>query len=142
MWLFIGITGCSDAYHSPGSENPGGYGKLENNFQSIEANIIRPLCVQCHSGADAPHGIYLTSYEAIINSPVFPPLVIPGKPNESSLYKSVLSGKMPKENRRLNQYELKVIYDWILSGAYKVPPTDDEPPDDGDEPCEDDEPCD
>lgn len=140
-------NGCMDAHHSPGKGDlNGGNQKLETSFSSIEANIIRPLCIDCHSGTNPPHGILLTSYEAIVNSPIFPPLIIPKKPLESSLYKSVLTGQMPRDRRKLNQNELQVIYNWILSGAPQMPPSESEPPCGQkvscQDPCDPDEPCD
>jgi len=152
FFVVVFVLGCGEATHDPGSNNgPGGFRKLEGNFQSVFTNIIQPKCVRCHSGSDAPHKIYLTSYEEIVGGTVFPPLIVPGKPNDSSLYKSVLSGKMPKNRPRLSDAELGVLYNWILDGALKEPGDeppcdDDEPPDDDgngcDKPCDDDEPCD
>jgi hypothetical protein len=134
-------VGC-DTIHDPGSESAGfGYTKLESNFASIYTNIINPMCVRCHSGSDAPHGIVLTSYEHILSSPVFPPLVVPGDPDRSSLYKSVVSGKMPKDMRRLSAFELEMLYTWIAKGAGKEK-TPEEPPDDGEPPDDDGEPPD
>lgn len=152
------LMGCVEATHDPvDDDGKGKFGKLENNFQSIFANIIQPKCVECHSGSNAPHNIHLSSYEEIVNGSAFPPLIVPGKPNESSLYKSVLNGSMPKNRPRLSETELVVLYNWIRDGALKKPgeklppdddepPNEDEPPDDNDNgsnrACNGDEPCD
>lgn len=90
---------------------------LTASFRSVRQNIFVPKCVECHSGSNAPHGIDLSSYQRIVNSSLFPPLVIPGNPESSSLYSACASGDMPKNASRLSSAELKVIYDWIKNGA-------------------------
>lgn len=104
------------------------------NFNSIQALIIQPMCVRCHYGDQAPHKIDLSSYEAIMNNNLFPPLIVRGNPDSSSFYKSIASGKMPKGERPLPPEAVQAIRDWILAGALKEEtPPDNEPPD-GNEP--------
>ena len=142
------LMGCMEAKHDPGSGKfSAGYGKLEPTFESINRKIFGPKCVSCHSGSDAPHGIDITTYEKIINGSVFPPLVVPGSPENSSLYNSVMNNSMPKDSQPLSTVEKLTLFNWIRGGALKVPGDDGDGKEpcegeDCDEPCDPDEPCD
>lgn len=129
-------------------------GKLvDASFPTINQYVIQPKCLRCHSTATPNnHGIDLSSYESMINSPVFPPLIVPGDAVNSSLYTSMLSGDMPKDGRKLPDIVLNRVRDWINNGALKTGKGDggDDKPCDGGDPdcglppiCEPDEPgCD
>ena len=139
FFLIVG-AGCSPQ-HDPGPQGQGAFGKLEAQFPSINANILGPKCASCHSGAKVPHGIYLDGYKAMMESNVFPPLIVPFEPEKSSLYKSILSGSMPKNAPKLSNTEITMIYDWIKAGAKEKPESpDNDDPGNGsglpDEPCD------
>jgi hypothetical protein len=110
---------------------------LRPTYESVRAHILQPLCISCHSGKKPPHGIDLSSLEKIESSEAFPPLVIPGSAEDSSLYVSVLNGSMPKKRRRLSRSELRAVRDWInqMSHAGHGEPGMGEPGD-GDQPGE------
>jgi hypothetical protein len=61
--------------------------------------------------------INLTSYSSLMNSQMFPPLIIPGDPEHSSLYTTCLKGAMPKNDSRLSASALSALYTWIKNGA-------------------------
>lgn len=120
-------------------------------FAFVEEKVIKPKCLSCHATATKEnHGISLASYEEILKSAAFPPLVTPGVPGESSLYLSIsrTNNPMPKGGEPLLKEDVQKVFDWIKSGAKNKdgspPPTtgnngepgDDEPGDD----CEPDEP--
>jgi len=86
------------------------------DFATVQEEIFDAKCVKCHSGIFAPLGIDLSTYGSIIDNPPFP-LIVKGDPESSLLYEEVLEGKMPLGGPRLNQSELKLIYDWIKAGA-------------------------
>ena len=90
---------------------------VQANFESISQKIIGPKCLLCHTGPQSPHGIDLSGYRAIVQNSLFPPLVVPFKPEESSFYLSVKSGEMPRKFGGLSETELEAIYNWILNGA-------------------------
>ena len=146
--LFGGLSliGCKyfEAKHDPGSGQPSGkLGKPTAEFVGLDRAIFKPLWVDCHSGASAPHKIELNSYEKIMSGSVFPPLVVPGDPEGSSLYQSIANGSMPKNRRKLTNPERIALYNWIKNGALKEPGN--KPPCTGNncEPpkCEMHEPC-
>ena len=118
---FLFVAGCEIYREEKVLNDISALGKLQAEFPLINKYILEPKCVSCHSGADVPHGIYLNGYKAIMESNVFPPLIVPGKPEKSSLYTSILDRKMPKYAPGLADIEKKVIYDWILAGAKERP---------------------
>ena len=85
---------------------------------------IRPAltehCLKCH-GQDPQKlrgGLDLTTREAILKGGDSGPSVIPGKPDESTLYLSIKSGDMPPDGKKgPSEKELQLIRDWIASGA-------------------------
>lgn len=80
-----------------------------------------------------------------MNSPVFPPLVLPGNPEGSGLYTTVAGGRMPKDNPALSKMEIDAIYTWIKNGAkeFEDQPLPSPTPTPGEPGCEPGEPgCD
>ncbi|MDZ4663178.1 MAG: c-type cytochrome domain-containing protein [Pseudomonadota bacterium] len=119
--LAVGM-GCSSSH-----DEDEGFSLVEPRFKSITENIFVSKCVHCHGPQKSEKGIDLSSYEKIFSGAVFPPLIIPGNPEKSSLYKSVAEGKMPKNEPSLNKKELKAIYKWIKNGAKKEETPDSDP---------------
>jgi len=102
------------------------------DFASIQTNVFTPMCVVCHSGATAPHGLRLDvneSYALLVGvaSSEIPELqrVQAGNPNASYLIQK-LSGnaavgdRMPYGGPYLSQATIDVIRQWITDGA--LPP--------------------
>lgn len=75
-------------------------------FATIQGTILQPKCVGCHSDT-------LSSYSAVMRSG----FVVPGNPEASELYQSVISGRMPKGASRLADAEIGLIEKWIRAGA-------------------------
>jgi uncharacterized membrane protein len=86
------------------------------DFADVQEQIFDAKCVMCHSGPFAPIGLNLSTYDSVITNPPFQ-VVVKGDPENSILYNAVLSGRMPARGIRLNQDELKLMYDWIEAGA-------------------------
>jgi hypothetical protein len=90
---------------------------IESTYSSLQAKVFTPKCVSCHSGPSAPHGVLFNSYNAIVHNGMFPPLVVPGNPESSSLYHAIANGSMPKGQAPLSPKVLDAIYNWIKNGA-------------------------
>ena len=86
------------------------------DFAEVQEQIFDAKCVMCHSGPFAPLGLDLSTYGSLVTNPPFQ-VIIKGDPENSILYNAVLSGRMPARGRRLDQEQLKLMYDWILAGA-------------------------
>ena len=142
--VLVFLTGC-DAYHDLPPENDSlNFEKLGVSFNTLNEKILIPKCLRCHQSArQGNHFIDLSSYEKIISSRVFPPLVVAGRPEESSLYTSVREFRMPDQGAKLKEEEIEYIKTWILLGAKKEKvtveePRDPVPPNDPGEDCEGD----
>jgi hypothetical protein len=97
------------------------------NSASLWKAHIEPLlterCVKCHGGAKQKSGLDLRSIEAILKGGERGPALVPGKPDESLLFKFLHDGADPRmppaENKPLGEEEIALIRLWIekLPGA-------------------------
>jgi Big-like domain-containing protein len=112
----------------------GGGGPLQPTFSSIQANVLTPMCEQCHSGASAPHGLRLdaaNSYAMLVGVPSdeVPAIlrVKAGDPAASYLIQK-LEGtasegeRMPAGLPPLPQSTIDVVRQWIADGALRDTP--------------------
>ncbi len=132
-------AGCGAKHHVIGDSESARLGKLVRpNFASINQHVIQPKCVSCHREATTKnHHIVLTDYKAIVESKVFPPLIVPGRPEQSSLIKAMASGAMPKDSSRIPEVAIENVAEWIANGALESEDDQVEPPDctEGDPDC-------
>lgn len=118
--------------------------RISPKFSVVFNRVIAPKCISCHQGAKAPHGIDLSTYDKIVLSGLTPPLVVPGKPKESSLLTVMETGDMPPRGPALFAEEVLVVEKWIEAGALRDDGTGPPPPDfggggstlEGGEPCD------
>ncbi len=127
------LVACAVAAASCGSGDGygtgGGGGTLTPTFTSIQANVFTPICVTCHSGASAPHGLRLdggNSYALLVGVPSDEqPSILrvkPNDPNTSYLVQKIqgtaASGeRMPAGMPALPQATIDTIRQWITNGA-------------------------
>ena len=96
--------------------------EVRPEYASIRQLILVPKCIGCHNeGSESPHGIDLTTYENILDQTLFPPIITPGEPENSSLYLTIAEGKMPKKGPKLSDQEIQAVFDWIKNGAKENP---------------------
>ena len=72
--------------------------------------ILASRCLQCHAGEDAKGGLDLTRHKTAGKA------FVPGKPDESGLWKRVASHEMPPK-KPLSDAERAVLKSWIEGGA-------------------------
>jgi uncharacterized membrane protein len=83
-------------------------------FTAINRQIIVPKCVQCHSATNASAGLNFSTYEGVVTDGV----VVPGHPEQSSIFLQVQSGAMPMGSTpKLTSAELQLLSDWITAGG-------------------------
>jgi mono/diheme cytochrome c family protein len=86
---------------------------LTPNFSVISSQILRPVCIGCHSGNN-PEGIRLDSYSGVIA------VLSPGNSGASRLYQSIIGApgveRMPQRGS-LSAKQKEVIKTWIDNGA-------------------------
>ena len=107
----------------------GGGGPLVAEFQSIQDNVLTPVCTICHAGAGAPVGLRLdqgNSFAMLVNVPSVQVSnllrVNPGDPDNSYLIQKIqgnaaVGGRMPLNGPPLSQETIDVIRAWIAAGA-------------------------
>jgi mono/diheme cytochrome c family protein len=85
------------------------------------AKIFDQRCVSCHSGARPPEGLRLDNYKNVMSGGKDGPVIVPGKPAESKLLKSVrgeLKLRMPKNGPPwLTDSQMILIEQWISAGS-------------------------
>lgn len=86
-------------------------------FAEIDAKILTPYCVACHTGEYAAWGIDLSSFVAIQASNSGGSLLKVGDPENSSLYSVLPSGYMPEGGPALDPSLIEMMKKWILEGA-------------------------
>jgi hypothetical protein len=130
LTLLVGCAGNGEGLDENGRpvEQDDG-SELSPNFDSIQANVLTPLCTTCHSGAAAPLGLRLdegASYALLVNAPSteVPSLlrVDPGNPDGSYLIQKLegtaaVGARMPLGGSPLSAETIGVICQWIAEGA-------------------------
>ncbi len=92
-------------------------GDVEVSFRRDVLPIFNRSCVSCHGGTQ---GLWLNSYEGVMAGSQHGPVVVPGNPEESELYRRITGQKqpaMPLGGTPLPQREIEVIRRWIEAGA-------------------------
>ncbi len=79
--------------------------------------IFDRACVRCHGGAA---GLWLDRYERVMAGSARGPVIIPGNPEASALYRRITGRDqpaMPLGGPPLSPSEIERIRQWILAGA-------------------------
>jgi hypothetical protein len=80
--------------------------------------VFKNKCVVCHGGANAKGGLDLRSLTAAIKGGDNGEAIKPGDPEASLLWQQLADGVMPpKGKEKPTASELKLIREWIASGA-------------------------
>ena len=103
---------------------------FDPTFTNIQRNVFDAICVECHSGVEAPEGLRLTadsSYDHLVSVPSQerPELlrVNPGNPDLSYIIRKleggpdIAGGQMPLDRTPLEQTTINAIRVWIAQGA-------------------------
>lgn len=90
------------------------------------AKEVRPIleakCFSCHGQKEQKAGVaFHTHYHAHLPADSGEPVVMPGRPEESLLYKLLVTAdeekRMPKDKKPLTPAQVQVIKEWIAHGA-------------------------
>src|SRR5579864_8288276 len=80
--------------------------------------VLKAKCVRCHGDKKQQGSLDLRSRDAILKGGESGPAVVPGRPDESRLFKRVRDGEMPpKKADRLSAPQIETLRQWILAGA-------------------------
>ena len=92
-------------------------------FRDVIQPILNEKCLNCHNSNRAKNDLVLADYESLMKGGKTRGTVVPGKANESLLYKYTLlpmSDSLhmpPKEKLQLDREEIRLIGWWINTGA-------------------------
>ncbi len=107
----------------------------EVDFVSEVKPLLETRCLECHHRRYVFAGLNLESKTLAMQGGRSGPVIIPGSPHQSLLYKVLLLGHdspvaMPPTPERIEREQQKILHDWILQGAHwpsevrLIPPQD------------------
>ena len=86
-------------------------------FESQVLPILEVSCLSCHDENAGQAGLVLTSRDNLLNGGDSGPAVIPGSSSQSLLFQKISSGAMPMNRAPLDAADIRLIRNWIDSGA-------------------------
>ena len=86
-------------------------------FEADILPILNSHCLQCHGGVHQKNGLDLRTLPAVLKGGKSGAAVVPGKPDESLLWKKLAKDEMPKTDNKVSDANKKLIRDWIAAGA-------------------------
>src|SRR4026207_1928548 len=87
-------------------------------FEKDIRPILKAHCFDCHGeGEKLRGGLDLRLRRLMLKGGDEGPVVVPGKPEKSLLFKMVQSGEMPKRDKKLRAEQVPLIKDWMAGGA-------------------------
>ena len=88
-------------------------------FSSEILPILEKNCVACHSAKQKMAGLDLSSFAAMMTGSASGPVIAPGKPERSLLWKMIEGGQMP-QGGKLNAADKQSIQAYIEQGRFPV----------------------
>ena len=104
------VLGCSDRDHVFAEEIPLG-------FSGDIKDIMAQFCFECHGVENTESGLDLRTIESMLKGGEGGPVLVPGKPEESLLFKMIHQGKMPPDGQMPGKGDIERVRKWIVSGA-------------------------
>ena len=93
---------------------------LEEYFEAKVRPVIANRCLDCHGSEKSKGGLRLDSREGMLKGAESGPVVLPGKPDESSLIAAIRYDgdvQMPPKGK-LKDEEIAVLTEWVKRGAF------------------------
>src|SRR6266550_2807088 len=96
---------------------------LPPTFEKDIRPILKAHCFECHGeGEKLKGGLDLRLRRLMLQGGDDGPVIVPGKPNRSPLFKLIHSGEMPKRDKKLTREQVALIKQWIATGAKTARP--------------------
>ena len=87
-------------------------------FEKDIRPILKAHCFDCHGeGEKLSGGLDLRLKRFMLKGGDDGPVIVPGKPEQSVLFKLAHSGEMPKREKKLTREQVSLIKEWIAGGA-------------------------
>src|SRR5207247_7033965 len=92
-------------------------------FEKDIRPILKAHCFDWHGeGEKLNGGLDLRLQRLMLKGGDDGPVIVPGKPERSLLFKLVHSGEMPKRGKKLTREQVALIKNWLVSGAKTARP--------------------
>src|SRR5437762_2993716 len=96
---------------------------LPPTFENDIRPILKAHCFECHGeGEKLKGGLDLRLRRLMLEGGDDGPVIVPGRPDRSPLFKLVHSGEMPKRAKKLTREQAALIKRWIATGAKTARP--------------------
>lgn len=102
---------ASDATVAPADSTP------PPRFEADVLPILNAHCLQCHGGVHQRNGLDLRTLPTVLQGGKSGPVIVPGKPEESLLWKKLSDDVMPKTDNKVSVANKAIIRAWIAAGA-------------------------
>ena len=113
--LFILLTpSCSD--QKPNTK-PSSKKNSPLGFERDIKGIMAKFCFECHGMEKTESGLDLRTVKSMLKGGESGPALVPGKPDESLLFKMVHKEKMPPDGEMPSKTDIERVRRWIISGA-------------------------
>ncbi|MCE9568149.1 MAG: PSD1 and planctomycete cytochrome C domain-containing protein [Planctomycetes bacterium] len=86
-------------------------------FEADVLPILNAHCLQCHGGVHQKNGLDLRTLPAVLKGGQSGAVIVPGKPDDSLLWKKLAKDEMPKTDNKVSDANKKLIRSWIEGGA-------------------------
>lgn len=87
------------------------------HFNQHIAPLLAKHCAECHGGSERKGDLSLTKEVGALAGGSSGPVLIPGKPDESSLIEMIESDAMPQKRPALSVEEKRILRTWVANGA-------------------------
>ena len=111
--ILIGF-GCSDRQPDTKSVSDG---ESPLSFSRDIKAIMAKFCFECHGVKNTEAGLDLRTVESMLKGGEGGPAIVPGKPDESLLFKMVHKEKMPPDGEMPAKTDIERVRRWIISGV-------------------------
>jgi mono/diheme cytochrome c family protein len=99
------------------------FGAAPPVFEKDIRPVLKAHCFDCHGeGEKLKGGLDLRLRRSMLQGGDDGPVIVPGKPDRSLLFKMVQSGEMPKREKKLTREQVALIKGWIAGGAKTARP--------------------
>src|SRR5262245_9336579 len=79
--------------------------------------LLARNCLECHNPSDHKGGLDLTRRDQALKGGDSGPVLKPGDPDHSPLWRRAEAGEMPPKGGKLSRDERALLRDWIAAGA-------------------------
>ena len=117
--VFCGLSilmmlGCFD--RQPETK-PSADGESPLGFVRDIKGITAKFCLECHGAEKTEAGLDLRTVESMLKGGEGGPVIVPGKPEESLLFKMINDEKMPPDGAMPKAGDIERVRRWIASGT-------------------------